>query len=292
MRPHTDITSGANKYTHTRWTVITTLSRPMCVCSTRKNLEGWSNEVIRSHRFAESLTTYPAFLTASGMASRPVPTLPFSRWMKVWRSLHRRRWEVGEEGGGRGKEKERMKAEMDKLPKEKKDGKEVKQRAVEGGNEKLRSSRCASSRGQVTLSSEGVVHLEPVIVQRLGQRIAVRREVSGRQLRTPPIQAHPTAPERSNFHLLVADDGTHETARVMAAHRPAQVAIARRVAVSALLVERRAQGGGQRPVASRAHGRTRQTTRDHSPQSHGHMRRLFQIFLSIYKPTMIFIYRP
>ena len=81
-----------------------------------KNLEGWSNEVIR---FAESLTTYPAFLTASGMASRPVPTLPFSRWMKVWRSLHNGRWEVGEEGGWRGKEKERMKAEMDKLPKEK-----------------------------------------------------------------------------------------------------------------------------------------------------------------------------
>ena len=63
-------------------------------------VEGWGNEVVRSYN-SHSLTTYPAFFTARGMARRPVPTFPFSRWMKVWRSLHRG-------GNGGGGEKERV----------------------------------------------------------------------------------------------------------------------------------------------------------------------------------------
>lgn len=40
------------------------------------------NSLISLHYLLE-LTTYPACLTARGMASSPVPTFPFSRWMKV-----------------------------------------------------------------------------------------------------------------------------------------------------------------------------------------------------------------
>jgi len=44
-------------------------------------------KAIRVQRAVRALTTRPAFLTASGSPSSPVPMFPFNRWMSVWQKL-------------------------------------------------------------------------------------------------------------------------------------------------------------------------------------------------------------